>query len=190
MAKNKIKYGLKNAYVAPITRAEDGTATYETPHQIPGATELTLTASVDTANISADDDPMYAQAVDDKGYEGEFIVQVLGDEDKVDLLGWKKDQNDVLYEPENPVKKEFAFLCEFSGDAHAIRHVFYRCLAGKPDINSATKGGGLESKPDTVPMTMSRDPHTGISHAVCTPAQKEQYDNWYSKVYEIQEVEE
>lgn len=184
MTKNKIKFGFKKLMWAPITRDEDGNPTYGTPVHEKGATEMSLEPNVETAQIPADDDPIYAEAVDDKGYTGDITLQIISDEYKKEILGWKEDSNGVLTEVAGIVPKEHAILCEFSGDAHATRHIFYRCMPTKPGISSKTKGDGLESQPDTISVTITPDPYSGNIHSAATPEQKTVYDSWFEKVYE------
>lgn len=184
MTKNKIKFGFKKFAWAIITRDEDGKPTYGTPVIEKGATEMSLEANVETTQIPADDNPNYAEAVDDKGYTGDITIQIAGDEYKKTILGWKEDTNGVLVEVAGAAPKEHVILCEFSGDAHATRHVFYRCSPTKPGINSKTKGDGLESQPDTIGVRITPDPYTNNLHAQAAPEQKAVYDSWYDKVYE------
>lgn len=184
MSKNKIKYGLKKLHWAKITRDEDGKPTYAAPVAEPGATEFTAEKNVDVANIAADDNPMYASAIDDKGYTIEVNLQVLSDEFKIANLGWIKDSNGVLLEVANPVIGEFALLVEFNGDKHATRHVFYCCTATKPNIESKTKGDGLESQPDTVEITAAPDPYYGTPHGQLDASSGDaNYESWFSSVY-------
>ena len=39
---NKVKYGLKNVHVAPMTETDNGIVSFGTPRRIPGAVNLSL----------------------------------------------------------------------------------------------------------------------------------------------------
>ena len=55
MAKNKVKFGLKNVYVWPITEATSEKVTYGEVIRVPGAVSLSLEASGDSNPFYADD---------------------------------------------------------------------------------------------------------------------------------------
>lgn len=83
---NKIKFGLKNVYRAPVTISE-GTVTYGTPVRIYGAVTLSVSPDITRTAIAADDNPEYAVTMEDNGYTGDIEFQALTDADRVALFG-------------------------------------------------------------------------------------------------------
>ena len=187
--KNKIKYGIKNAYYAVMTEGEGSSVTYETPVPAPGAVSISLEPQIDELNIPADDREDYYSDRKLRGYEGDLEMRCIDDDMRVDLFGDSYDANNVLVESAASQSKKFALLFEFSGDAHQVRHVLYNCIASRPNVESETKGESIESKTDTLKLT-SRPIPNGDDVKAKTNEKTTQsvYDGWFSKVYMPSEV--
>ena len=180
---NKVKFGFKNCYYAPITVGEGGAITYGSPVALKGAVSMSLSPSGETTEFYADDG-VYFSDVNNNGYEGTLELALVPDDFKVACLGAIADSNGVLVENSTAVNTPFALLCEFTGDEQARRFAFYNCLASRPDLASTTKGESIEVQSETLNLTI-RPTADGIVKAE-TKADTDEttYEGWYSAVYE------
>ena len=136
--KNKVTYGLWNVIVWPITStSDDGVPTYGEKFKVPGAVNLSLKAEGSTDSFYADN-ATYVSTVTNNGYSGDLTIADVPEDFRVKILKEIKDKNGVIFESSEAKPAEFAMACEFEGDINQRRHVFYRCLATRPDISSAT----------------------------------------------------
>lgn len=178
---NKINYGLKNAYYAPITEESTTNVTYGTPIPIPGAVNLSLKKSYDKVNVPADDDPMYATLTDNKGYDGDLEILNVPESFETDCLGQTID-GDTIVEGQEDTVKPFALMFEFAGDKKKRRHVLYRCIAVPYDIEGATKGEKLEAKSIKLTFTASPAKDTGHIKRSTNNDTGSVYNKWFSAV--------
>lgn len=182
--KNKIKYNLKNVYVAPLTKSEDGSFVYDKPVALPGAVSLSLEAQGESDPFYADG-IVYFRTVSNNGYSGDLEIALITDWFRENILKEIKDKNGVLIERSDNVDPVyFALLFEFDGDIKAIRHVLYNCaVSGRPTIESSTKEDNIE--PGTETLTISADPREdGLVKAKTGDGTTDAiYQNWYNEVY-------
>jgi len=181
MGKNKVKYGLKNVHYAPIFEAEGDIVTYGTPKHIPGAVNLSLDAAGDSEQFYADDATYFEESTNN-GYEGSLEMALIPDEFRVDILGDTVDGNGALIENADAKTKKFALLFEFDGDAKKTRHVLYRVIPTRPNLESETRTGTKEPKTDSMDITArpaidTRDVKAKITQDTTG------YDNFFSAVY-------
>lgn len=149
---NKIKYGLKNCKYAVASLASNGSATYGTVKDLPGAVSISLTANGDTTPFYADN-IVYYTSVANNGYEGDLELARIPEDFLKDVLGYKVGGNSLVYEDANAAPVHFALLFQFEGDATARRHVLYNCVAARPDLASQTKGESIEPQTETLALT-------------------------------------
>lgn len=178
---NKIKFGLKNVHRAKVINT-DGVISYATPVPIKGAVTLSVSPEITRTPIPADDNPEYAVIIEDNGYAGDIEFQYLSDEDRVEIFGNTINDDGVLIENKNDIPNPIALLFEFSGDAHAVRHVLYNCLCTKPPVESET---GKTNKTDKISITARPAEDTGYIKAKVAnkTITKATYDGWYKNVY-------
>ena len=183
MAKNKVKYNLKNVHAAILTKGDDGTYTYAKPVAIPGAVSLSLDAEGESNPFYADG-VVYFRSTSNNGYSGDLEMALIPEWFRTDILQEEKDSNGVLIERSDITESVyFALLFEFAGDQKAIRHVMYNCTASRPTIESQTKESSIE--PGTETLSIAADPRedglvksrTGDDTSTAT------YNNWYKNVY-------
>lgn len=181
---NKIKYGLRNVYYAPITEdAGTGAITFGAPKRQPGGVSLTLNPAGDNTEFYADDSTYYSEATNN-GYDGELSLANLTDEFRIDILG-DTYVDGVMYENADQVTKPFALLFEFQGDKKAKRHVLYYCKAARPTVSGNTKGATTEPQTSALTFTARPRPDNKDVKADSTPEiQPAVYDAWYTTVHE------
>ena len=179
---NKVKFGFKNCYYAPITISAGGAVTYGSPVKLDGAVSMSLSASGDTTEFYADDS-LYFSDVNNNGYEGTLELALIPDHFKIACLGAVKDTNNVLVESSTKVNTPFALLCEFTGDEKERKFVFYNCMASRPDVASTTKGASIEVQPETLNLTI-RPNADGVVKAETGADTSAGVDSaWYNSVY-------
>lgn len=149
---NKIKFGLSKCYYAVATIATDGSATYTTPVQMPGAVSISLDPQGDTSKFYADNIAYYV-SVANNGYEGSLELAKVPESFLKDALGYTIGGNGVLYEDAGAAPVHFALMFQFEGDASAKRHVFYNCVAARPTLAGQTKEESIDPQTETINIT-------------------------------------
>ena len=183
MAKNKVKYNLKNVHAAKLTVGEQGAFTYAAPQAIPGAVSISLDAEGDTSPFYADG-IVYFRSNTNNGYSGDLEIALIPEWFRTDILLEEKDSNGVLVEKSTVTEMpKFALLFEFDGDVHGIRHVLYNCSASRPSIASETKEDTIE--PVTETLSLTADPRADglVKARTGDTTTEETYNNWYQSVY-------
>ena len=180
--KNKVRYGLKNCYYAKATFDEDGNVTYDTPKRLPGAVSLSLDPEGESENFYADD-IVYVVLNNNAGYEGDLELALIPEEFLKDILHEEEDENGVLLENANNTFERFALLFEFTGDQHAIRHVFYCCSASRPSQEGDTKEDEKEVKTEELSIIASALASGYVKAKSSANTSKAVYDAWYDAVY-------
>ena len=183
MAKNKVKYNLKNVHAAKLTVGEQGAFTYAAPQAIPGAVSISLDAEGETTPFHADG-IVYFRSNTNNGYSGDLEIALIPEWFRTDILLEEKDSNGVLVEKSTITEMpKFALLFEFDGDVHGIRHVLYNCSASRPSIASETKEDTIE--PVTETLSLTADPRADglVKARTGDTTTEETYNNWYQSVY-------
>lgn len=180
---NKVKYNLKNVHAAKLTKAEDGSYTYETPKAIPGAVSISLDAEGDSSPFYADG-IVYFRSTANNGYSGDLEIALIPEWFRTDILKEALDKNGVLVESSTVTEMEkFALLFEFDGDVRSIRHILYNCSASRPSIESETKEDAIE--PGTEKLSLTADPREDglVKSRTGDATDDATYANWYKQVY-------
>lgn len=158
---NKIRYGFKNVYYALLKEVE-GAITYDTPKQWRGAKSLTLDPEGET-NIFYADDIAYNTENINNGYTGSLEMAYLTDDVKQDIFNYVKTSRGTLAEDANKTPNPFALLCEFTGDKHGTRHVFFKVIPSRPNLEANTKEDSID--PDTTSLDLTIVPVADGDHA-------------------------
>lgn len=182
---NKVKYGLKSAYYAVATFANDGTVTYGTPVAIPGSVSLSLDPQGE-ATIFRADNIDYWTGQNNNGYQGDYEVALLPEDFRKDVLGELVDTNGLQVETVSPDAVHFAFLFQIEGDKNATRHVLYNCTAGRASVSGETTGETTEPQTETVQITAHPISFATLTEPVIkakvTPDSKTPYGAWFTAV--------
>lgn len=185
---NKVKFGLSNCVIAPITDLSN--YTYGTPIPVPGAVNLSLTPAGDTNDMYADN-TIYFSSTANQGYEGDLEIALISDEIRNKILGETIDSNGALIESANDKPVNFAFGFQIEGDAKATRYWYYNCSLTRPANNAQTNEASITPQTDTLNMkAMPRltDKKTRAK-LVRTEENAAVYDAFFSSVYESETSE-
>lgn len=184
---NKITYGIKNVYFAPVTETLDAqtgewTVTYGTPVALKGARSIALTARNEAVQFSADNNPDYFAQNIFNGYEGDLTMAIIPDSFRTACLGERTDTNGLVGQSLDDKPGPFALMFQFEGDDKEVRHVLYRCVAGQTDVNSTTRETTIEPNEEAISLTCGGSMDAGLvkwkAQNGTTP-----YDTWFSSVY-------
>jgi len=178
---NKVKYGLKNVYYAPITLTNN-IPSYGTPVHIPGAVNLSLSPVGEKVKFAADDMEDYFAENVNNGYDGTLEMALIPDSFRTDILGDTIDKNGAIIENANATVKRFALMFEFDGDAKKTRHVLYNVLANRPNIEGTTRSSTKEPKSET--LEIEARPAADTSDVKAKVKQGDTgYDTFFTAVY-------
>ena len=141
---NKVHFGLKNVHYALITYSSSGVPSWGTVKAVPGAVSLSLAKEGSDTDFYADD-VKYYHIAGNNGYSGTLEMADFPATMRQDL--WNQSistTGKLLIEDVDAQPAEFALLFEIDGDQSPERYCFYRCLAARPDVASATKAESTE----------------------------------------------
>lgn len=179
---NKVKFGLKNVYAAPLTYS-GGTYTYGTPVAIPGAVNLSLSVEGESSPFYADN-TVYFRSFDNTGYTGDLEMALVPDWFKEAYLCEIKDENGVLVESSLITEfPAFALLFQFEGDKHGIRHALYNCTVARPNVESATKEDTTSPVTETLSLTVDPRVDGLVKSRTTADTTSSTYQNWFASVY-------
>lgn len=157
--KNIVEFGLSNVKYAVLAyTAETKTYTIGDIKDIPGAVDLSMPASGDSAEFYADD-TLYWSEYSNTGYEGTISFARIPDEFSIDVLGFEQDANGAIFEKSNAVVNEIAMWFQFAGDKNHTKHCFLRCSVSRPDI--AGKTTEKTKSPNTSQLKIKAMPRLG-----------------------------
>ena len=189
MGKNKVKFGLSNCVIAPITDISSS-YTYGTPILVPGAVNLSLSPSGDTNDFYADN-LIYFSSTANNGYEGDLEIALIPDEIRTAILGETTDSNGALVESANDTIKGFAFGFQIEGDKQNRRFWYYNCSLTRPANNGATTESSITPQTDTLTikaMPRLTDKKVRV-YMEKTDDNTSAYNSFFSSVYEVETSE-
>lgn len=158
---SKVRFGLCDVYISPMTIANDGTITYGTPFAIPGAVSLSLDPSGDQADFAADNNARYFTDYANNGYTGTLEMALVNEKFKTDILGMQKDSNGALLESASDTIKPFALGFRVDGDDKNTKFWYYNCMAARPSQAANTTDTSRTPNTETLNLTISQRPTDG-----------------------------
>ncbi|MGN0293277.1 MAG: major tail protein [Lachnospiraceae bacterium] len=182
MAKNKVKYNLKNAHYAMLTVDEEGTVSYASPVALPGAVSISLDANGEPENFYADGVAYYV-INNNMGYDGDLELAMIPEDFRVSALNETLDDKKVLIENANTELHPFALLFEFDGDVKHIRHVLYNCSASRPGIEGKTNEENREVQTETLSIKATPLASGVVKAKTGDSTDAAVYADWYKAVY-------
>ena len=186
MDRNKVKFGISNAYYAIGHMAGDGSATYETPVQVPGSVNLNIAPEGELTPFYADN-IVYYQSGGNAGYSANWEVAKVPDQFWIDVFKSIRDANGVLIENADAEPAMIALLFEMDGDIHKRRHVLYNCTPTRPEANASTHTDTKTPITDTIPLSCKSvyNPALDINTPKATVEQGDAaYASWFDAVYQ------
>ena len=187
---NKVKFGLSNCVIAPITDTDSTGYTYGTPISVPGAVNLSLSPAGDTNDFYADN-LIYFSSSANQGYEGDLEIAMIPDEIRTAILGETTDANGALVESADDVNTNFAFGFQIEGDKQNRRFWYYNCSLTRPANNGATIEASKTPQTDT--LTMKAMPRLSDKKVRVmlekTEDNEAAYNSFFTNVYEVETSE-
>lgn len=186
---NKVKFGLSNVHIAKMIIGEEGTITFGTPFKIPGAVTLSLDAEGDSEPFYADNMKFW-ESFANNGYSGDLEVAKLPEQFETEILGQRKDSNGAIVENINDKISPFAFMYQIEGDQTGTRFCYYNTSVSRPSTEANTTEDTKTPNTDTLAITTSARTDTGDVRVKLpyTEENKEIYEKFFDKVYELTEI--
>ena len=152
MGKNKVKYNLKNVHIA----VKKASGTYETPFELPGAVNMSLSPQGGLEPFYADG-IKYSVSSTNNGYEGDLEIALVTDEFRTQIFKEYTDNNKVMFEDADAPTVEFALGCQIDGDAKETMFWFYGCTATRPNVDAQTNEDKKTPQTDKLTISVAGD---------------------------------
>lgn len=182
---NKVKFGLSEVHIAPITAVSDSAYTYGTIFTIPGAVNLTLDRAGDETEFYADNIKYFTQSAN-QGYTGSLEMALFNEDFRTKILNEIKDTNGALIEDATKGTVGFALGFQIDGDAANRRYWYYNVMANRPSNNSSTIEASKDPQTETVDITAAPRATDKLVRAVMekTEDNATAYNAFFTTVYE------
>lgn len=182
---NKVKFGLSEVHIAPITYGDNNAITYGTIFSLPGAVNLSLDPAGESSDFFADNTKYFSDAPN-QGYTGTLEIAKITDDFRTKILGQYKDSNGAIFENKDDAFKDFALGCQFEGDTTGTRYWFYVCRVSRSSIASQTIETAKTPVTDTLNLTISARASDGQvnGHLEKSDTNTTAYNNFFTTVYE------
>ena len=184
---NKVKFGLSEVHIAPITAQDNTGTTYGTIFAIPGAVSITLDRAGDENDFYADNIKYFNEAAN-QGYTGSLEMALLNEDFRTKILNEIKDTNGALIEDATRGTTGFALGFQINGDAANRRFWYYNVTANRPSNSSSTIETSKTPQTETVDLVIAPRPNDKLVRAVLelNDDNTAVYNSFFSSVYETQ----
>lgn len=181
----KVKFGLKNVHIAPITNVSESKYTYGDIIKVPGAVSISLDPQGDSNDFFADN-IKYFSAYANQGYQGDFELAMITDEIREKIFGEHKDSNGGFTENVNDVFTPFALGFQIEGDEKGRRFWYYNCSCSRSKNEAKTTENSKTPSTDSMTITaMGRDTDGKVRYFMTeNETNKEAYESFFDSVYE------
>lgn len=169
MAKNKVRYGLKNVHFCEYIVDDQGAVTLGTPYHLPGSTELTMDPESEETKFYADD-VVYWSGYSDNGYSGELTNANFPDDFKTKFMNYITLDDGGIAQIKGMQNKTVAIIFEGDGDAEKRRGILYNVTIGQITRTHATVEDTIEPQTATLAFSVNGDNQTGIVQASYGPS--------------------
>lgn len=149
--KNKVRFGLKNVHVCSITE-NTGSITYGKPTAWKGAKSLTLDPEGDTNTYYADNTAYFATNTNN-GYSGSLEMSETPEEIEKMIFNVVTTEEGNLAEDANVLPNNVALMFQFEGDVSATKHIFYKVVFARPNVEGETKEESTDPKTTSMDIT-------------------------------------
>lgn len=182
---NKVKFGLSEVHIAPITAESASGYTYGDIFAIPGAVSLSLDRAGDETEFYADNIKYFNESAN-QGYTGSLEMAIFTDEFRKKILGELQDTNGALIEDATKGTTGFALGFQIDGDRANRRFWYYNVMANRPSNSSSTIESSKEPQTETVDITAAPRASDKLVRAVLEKTEENAsvYNSFFSSVYE------
>ena len=182
---NKVKFGLSEVHIAPITAVGDSSYTYGNIFTIPGAVSITLDKAGDENDFYADNIKYFNEAAN-QGYTGSLEMALFNEDFRTKILNEIKDSNGALIEDATKGTVGFALGFQIDGDKANRRFWYYNVTANRPSNSSTTIEESKTPQTETVDITAAPRATDKLVRAVIekTDDNTTAYNNFFTTVYE------
>lgn len=182
MAKDKVKFNIKNVHFAPMT-VQGEMAEWGTPIKIPGAVSFALEPQGDVSPFYADG-IVYYQSSANNGYSGDLEMALFPIEVLKAIYGVTEGATSkVITENANVESKPFALLFEEDGDSTGTKYVLYNCTATRPSRSYATTTNTKEPQTQKVTVTAAPMENGNVMAMTGDDTPENIKKAWYDAVY-------
>ena len=182
---NKVKFGLSEVHIAPITSVGDNSYSYGTIFSIPGAVNITLDRAGDETEFYADNIKYFTQSAN-QGYTGSLEMALLTEDFRTKILNEIKDSNGALIEDATKGTTGFALGFQIDGDKANRRFWYYNVMANRPSNSSATIEASKTPQTETVDIIAAPRATDKLVRVVMekTDDNATAYNAFFTNVYE------
>ena len=149
--KNKVRFGLKNVHVCSITESAESIS-YGSPVAWKGAKSLTLDPEGDTNTYYADN-TAYFTTNTNNGYSGSLEMSEIPEEIDKMIFNTVTTEEGNLAEDANVLPNNVALMFQFEGDVSATKHIFFKVVFARPNVEGETKEESTDPKTTSMDIT-------------------------------------